>query len=60
MPILWEEPPDPPDEVRCDFCGQPTPKLLPPDIHAREICDLCYLKLRERLAAKIRRQEVAS
>lgn len=30
----------PPDEVRCDHCGQPTPQLYPPvDI---ELCDACW------------------
>ena len=28
------------DETRCDHCGQPTPRLFPPQ--DTELCDACY------------------
>jgi len=49
MPFLTDDPdPAQPDEVRCDRCGMPTPRLEPPD--PQQVCDACYQEMRDRIA----------
>jgi formylmethanofuran dehydrogenase subunit E len=51
MPFIADDPdPAQPDEVKCDRCGMPTPKLHPPE--RRPLCDRCYQRMRDELSER--------
>ncbi len=52
MPYREQFDGDEADEVKCDHCGKPTPRLYPRQV--REICDECFY--RERLEREQRRR----
>jgi len=57
MPFLTDDPdPAQPDEVKCDRCGMPTPRLDDP--YPRPLCDTCYQEWRDDMAKRrLTRQE---